>query len=150
MHYIILFGSENDSVSVCFLEIVVPSFRHAHEVMVIVCHRTNFCILFNSSSSFIAINLCLRITQWDQVCFFLLFKEPNREMFPRLDFRVSWWWQLRQIPHPHENVLWWDLWNIKFFVWIPFYLQAVQIHSANGVKLLEAWRGVPSSTPPYQ
>jgi hypothetical protein len=25
-----------------------------------------------------------------------------------------------------------------FFLWIPFYLQAVQIHSANGVKLLEA------------
>jgi hypothetical protein len=37
-----------------------------------------------------------------------------------------------------------------FFVWIPFYLQAVQIHSANGVKLLEAWRGVLSSTPPYK
>jgi hypothetical protein len=37
-----------------------------------------------------------------------------------------------------------------FFVWIPFYLQAVQIHSANGVKLLEAWRGVLNSTPPYQ
>jgi hypothetical protein len=36
-----------------------------------------------------------------------------------------------------------------FFLWIPFYLQAVQIHSANGVKLLEAWRGVLSSTPPY-
>jgi hypothetical protein len=33
---------------------------------------------------------------------------------------------------------------------IPFYLQAVQIHSANGVKLLEAWRGVLSSTPPYK
>jgi hypothetical protein len=31
-----------------------------------------------------------------------------------------------------------------------FYLQAVQIHSANGVKLLEAWRGVLSSTPPYK
>jgi hypothetical protein len=28
-----------------------------------------------------------------------------------------------------------------FFFLIPFYLQAVQIHSANGVKLLEAWRG---------
>jgi hypothetical protein len=28
------------------------------------------------------------------------------------------------------------------FLWIPFYLQAVHIHSANGVKLLEAWRGV--------
>jgi hypothetical protein len=37
-----------------------------------------------------------------------------------------------------------------FFLWIPFYLQAVQIHSANGVKLLEAWRGVLSSTPPYK
>jgi hypothetical protein len=36
------------------------------------------------------------------------------------------------------------------FVWIPFYLQSLQIHSANGVKLLEAWRGVPSNTPPYQ
>jgi hypothetical protein len=33
---------------------------------------------------------------------------------------------------------------------IPFYLQAVQIHSANDVKLLEAWRGVLSSTPPYK
>jgi hypothetical protein len=30
----------------------------------------------------------------------------------------------------------------KEFFLIPFYLQAVQIHSANGVKLLEAWRGV--------
>jgi hypothetical protein len=29
-------------------------------------------------------------------------------------------------------------------------LQAVQIHSANGVKLLEARRGVLSSTPPYK
>jgi hypothetical protein len=37
-----------------------------------------------------------------------------------------------------------------FFLWIPFNLQAVQIHSANGVKLLEAWRGVLSSTPPYK
>jgi hypothetical protein len=37
-----------------------------------------------------------------------------------------------------------------FLVSIPFYLQAVQIHSANGVKLLEAWRGVLSSTPPYK
>jgi hypothetical protein len=27
-----------------------------------------------------------------------------------------------------------------FLFWIPFYLQAVQIHLANGVKLLEAWR----------
>jgi hypothetical protein len=30
------------------------------------------------------------------------------------------------------------------------YLQAVQIHSENGVKLLEARRGVLSSTPPYK
>jgi hypothetical protein len=37
-----------------------------------------------------------------------------------------------------------------FFLWIPFYLQAVQIHSANRVKLLEAWRGVLSSTPSYK
>jgi hypothetical protein len=37
-----------------------------------------------------------------------------------------------------------------FFVWIPFYLKAVQIHSANGVKLLEARRGVLSNTPPYK
>jgi hypothetical protein len=37
----------------------------------------------------------------------------------------------------------------KFFLWIPFYLQIVQIHSANGVKLLEAWR-VLSSTPRYK
>jgi hypothetical protein len=29
-------------------------------------------------------------------------------------------------------------------------LQALQIHSANGFKLLEAWRGVLSSTPPYK
>jgi hypothetical protein len=36
------------------------------------------------------------------------------------------------------------------FVWILFHLQAVQIHSANGVKLLKAWRGVLSSTPPYK
>jgi hypothetical protein len=33
---------------------------------------------------------------------------------------------------------------------IPFYLQAVHIHSANGVKLLEARKGVLSSTPPYK
>jgi hypothetical protein len=33
---------------------------------------------------------------------------------------------------------------------ISFYIQAVQIHSANGVKLLEARRGVLSSTPPYK
>jgi hypothetical protein len=31
-----------------------------------------------------------------------------------------------------------------------FFLQAVQIHSANGVKLLQAGRGVLSSTPPYK
>jgi hypothetical protein len=37
-----------------------------------------------------------------------------------------------------------------FFFLIPFYLQAVQIHLANGVKLLEAWRGVLNSTPPYK
>jgi hypothetical protein len=37
----------------------------------------------------------------------------------------------------------------EFFL-IPFYLQAVQIHLANGVKLLEAWREVLSSTPPYK
>jgi hypothetical protein len=37
-----------------------------------------------------------------------------------------------------------------FFLLIPIYLQAVQIHSANGVKLLETWRGVLSSTPPYK
>jgi hypothetical protein len=36
-----------------------------------------------------------------------------------------------------------------FFVWIPFYLQAVQIRLAK-VKLLQAWRGVLSSTPPYK
>jgi hypothetical protein len=41
----------------------------------------------------------------------------------------------------------WDISSLFFFlVWIPFYLQAVQIHSANGVKLLEAWRGVPRDT----
>jgi hypothetical protein len=28
--------------------------------------------------------------------------------------------------------------TMTFFLLIPFYLQAVQIHSANGVKLLEA------------
>jgi hypothetical protein len=38
----------------------------------------------------------------------------------------------------------------KYFFLIPFYLQAVQIRSANGVKLLEEWRGVLSSTPPYK
>jgi hypothetical protein len=37
----------------------------------------------------------------------------------------------------------------QFFL-IPFYLQAVQIHLANGVKLLEPRRGVLSSTPPYK
>jgi hypothetical protein len=41
------------------------------------------------------------------------------------------------------------LWSSIFFK-IPFYLQAVQIHSANSIKLLEAWRGVLSSTPPYK
>jgi hypothetical protein len=38
----------------------------------------------------------------------------------------------------------------KIICLIPFYMQAVQIHSANGVKLLEEWRGVLSSTPPYK
>jgi hypothetical protein len=31
--------------------------------------------------------------------------------------------------------------SVQIFL-IPFYLQAVQIHSANGVKLLEASRGL--------
>jgi hypothetical protein len=31
-----------------------------------------------------------------------------------------------------------DSWSSEIFCLIPFYLQAVQIHSANGVKLLEA------------
>jgi riboflavin transporter FmnP len=39
---------------------------------------------------------------------------------------------------------------VNSFFLIPLYLQAVQIHLANGVKLLEAWRGVLSSTPPYK
>jgi hypothetical protein len=38
----------------------------------------------------------------------------------------------------------------KQFFLIPFYLQAVQIHLANVVKLLQAWRGVLSSTPQYK
>jgi hypothetical protein len=41
--------------------------------------------------------------------------------------------------------------SIRFTIFlIPFYLQDVQIHSANGVKLLEAWRGMLSNTPPYK
>jgi hypothetical protein len=40
--------------------------------------------------------------------------------------------------------------SMDFFFVNPIYLQAVQIHSANGVKLLEAWRGVLSGTPPYK
>jgi hypothetical protein len=46
----------------------------------------------------------------------------------------------------------WSSWipTRKDFFQSPFSLQAVQIHSANGVKLLEAWRGVLSSTPPYK
>jgi hypothetical protein len=34
------------------------------------------------------------------------------------------------------------------FVLIPFYLQTVHVHLANGVNLKKAWRGVLSSTPP--
>jgi hypothetical protein len=31
--------------------------------------------------------------------------------------------------------IWFKYYFILFFFWIPFYLQAVQIHLANGVKL---------------
>jgi hypothetical protein len=41
---------------------------------------------------------------------------------------------------------WWE--GIIIFL-IPFYLQAVHVHLANGVNLRKAWRGVLSSTPPY-
>jgi hypothetical protein len=43
------------------------------------------------------------------------------------------WLQLKCKPHSALSASC----NTEFFL-IPFYLQAVQIHSANGVKLLEA------------
>jgi hypothetical protein len=70
--------------------------------------------------------------------------------------KASWTWRFKMfVLNPTDGLcrVWFTyppLLRFFFFVWIPFYLQAVQIHSANGVKLLEAWRGVPSSTPPYQ
>jgi hypothetical protein len=47
-----------------------------------------------------------------------------------------------------SSVVFWQ----RIYFLIPFYLQAVQIHLANVVKLLllQAWRGVLSSTPPYK
>jgi hypothetical protein len=45
-----------------------------------------------------------------------------------------------------------EIWKLQDFFLIPFYLQAVQIHLANVVKLLllQTWRGVLSSTLPYK
>jgi hypothetical protein len=44
---------------------------------------------------------------------------------------------ISMVPHKRNNTRVVTTMEINFFL-IPFYLQAVQIHSANGVKLLEA------------
>jgi hypothetical protein len=65
---------------------------------------------------------------------------------PRISKKILW---LAQLASSSSAVLICQENNSDFLL-IPFNLQAVQIHSANGVKLLEAWRGVLSSTPPYK
>jgi hypothetical protein len=67
----------------------------------------------------------------------------------KISRRKKNWSQAQMVARYQDRLADWPS-VVRFFLWIPFYLQAVQIHSANGVKFLEAWRGVPSSTPPYR